>query len=63
MVNFLALEYRDDGGKPWRMGGLEHLVRLECTIHLVFVQSVIFVFFNQNADYLTKTHGCDIIIA
>lgn len=44
MVNFLALEYRDDGGKTWRMGGLErleHSVRLECTIRLVFVQSVI----------------------
>jgi len=39
MVNFLALEYRDDGEKPWRLGCLEHL---ECMERLVFVQSVIF---------------------
>ena len=42
MVNFLALEYRDDGGKTWRLGRLEHLECLERTIRLVFVQSVIF---------------------
>lgn len=54
MVNFLALEYRDDGGKTWRLGRLEHLEcleraghskrmeHLECMERLVFVQSVIF---------------------
>ena len=45
MVNFLALEYRDDGEKTWRLGRLEHSEhtgRLKCTIRLVFVQSVIF---------------------
>lgn len=42
MVNFLALEYRDDGGKTWRLGCLERLEHLERAIRLVFVQSVIF---------------------
>lgn len=57
MVNFLALEYRDDGGKPWRLGcleclehtghlecleRLEHTGRSECMERLAFVQSVIF---------------------
>lgn len=51
MVNFLALEYRDGGGKTRHRGCLERLERLEraghsehseCTIRLVFVQSVIF---------------------
>ena len=44
MINFLALEYRDDGGKSWRLGCLEcleHTGRLECMERLVFVQSVI----------------------
>ena len=44
MVNFLALEYRDDGGKTWRLGCLEHLEHsehLERMERLVFVQSVI----------------------
>lgn len=51
MVNFLALEYRDDGGKTWRLGCLEHLEhigRLECMERLVFVQSVIFVKVNDS---------------
>ena len=45
MVNFLAREYRDDGGKTWHLGRLECLEcpgRLECMERLVFVQSVIF---------------------
>ena len=33
MVNFLALEYRDDGEKTCRMGGLEHSECLERTGH------------------------------
>ena len=33
MVNFLALEYRDDGEKNRRMGCLEHLECLERTGH------------------------------
>ena len=45
MVNFLALEYRDDGEKTWHLGCLdhsEHTGRSECMERLVFVQSVIF---------------------
>ena len=34
MVNFLALEYRDDGEKTGGRGGLEHLERLECSERL-----------------------------
>lgn len=41
MVNFLALEYRDDGEKTWRLGCLECLECSERMEHLVFVQSVI----------------------
>lgn len=44
MVNFLAREYRDDGGKTWHLGCLERSEcpgRSECMERLVFVQSVI----------------------
>lgn len=66
MVNFLELEYRDDGEKTWRLGcleRLEHTGRLECMERLAFVQTVILVFFNQFRKCLTKAHRCDIIIA
>lgn len=74
MVNFLALEYRDDGEKTggwvvwnirnvWNVPDIPNVWNIPFVILLKkFVQSVVFVFFNQNADCLTNCKVYAILI-